>query len=53
MRNHEVYAYTATDLNKVNESSSGQETCSLVLASVAIQSCFTVIECIDVSNISV
>jgi len=36
MRNHEVYAYAATDLNKVNESSARQETCSLVMASVAV-----------------
>lgn len=37
MRNHKVYANPATDSNKVNEFSAGQETCSLVTASVAVQ----------------
>lgn len=44
MRNHKVYANPATDLNKVNECSAGQETCSLVTASVAVQCCFDTIE---------
>lgn len=47
MRNHKVYANPATDLNKVNECSAGQETCSLVSASVAVQGCFDTIEYID------